>query len=135
MSQPQTAKRVCQIIKVFYWTVYRIKIKIDGNMQLKPSAVSEYKAVHAAVWPSVLSTIKRCNIIDYSIYHYAPLQLLIATFKYIGDDYAADMNKMGEDAETRKWWAMTDGMQESFVDGATGSGGNIPWWQVRILGL
>jgi L-rhamnose mutarotase len=81
----------------------------------------------------VLAALRRAHITDYSIYHYPPLQLLIATFKYTGQDYAADMAKVAEDPETQKWWELTDGMQESFVDGATGSGNEIPWWQVNVF--
>ncbi|KAF5379919.1 hypothetical protein D9757_007235 [Collybiopsis confluens] len=97
-------------------------------IKLKPSAVDEYKAIHAAVWPGVLAALERAHIVDYSINHYPPLQLLIATMKYVGDDYDADMKKVAEDPETQKWWAATDGMQESFATGATGSGKDIPWW-------
>jgi L-rhamnose mutarotase len=66
--------------------------------------------------------------VDYSIHYYPPLQLLIATMKYTGNDYEADMKKVAEDPETQKWWKVTDGMQESFVEGAEGSGKAIPWW-------
>lgn len=104
------SKRVCQIIK------------------LKPEAEAEYKEIHAAVWPGVLAALERAHIIDYSIYHYPPLQLLIATFKYTGDDYEGDMKKVGEDPETQRWWQVTDGMQQSFVEGAEGSGKERPWW-------
>ncbi|KAI6124012.1 hypothetical protein EDD16DRAFT_1563930 [Pisolithus croceorrhizus] len=99
------AKRICQIIK------------------LKPEFAEEYKRLHANVWPDY-------HISDYSISHYPPLQLLIATFKYTGDDYEKDMEAIREDEETRKWWEITDRMQESFNDGATGSGKEIPWWTV-----
>ncbi|KAI0320327.1 rhamnose mutarotase [Amylostereum chailletii] len=108
---PKEPKRVCQIIK------------------LKPECVKEYKEVHAAVWPGVLAAIARAHIVDYSIFHYPPLNLLIATFKYVGDDWEKDAAENAKDEDTRKWWAMTDGMQESFVEGATGSGGEVPWWQ------
>ncbi|KAF8553733.1 hypothetical protein OG21DRAFT_1413728, partial [Imleria badia] len=70
MSHP---KRICQIIK------------------LKPERAAEYKAVHAAVWPTVLATLARCHVTDYSIHHYPPLQLLVATFKYTGEDFDKDM--------------------------------------------
>ncbi len=30
---------------------------------------------------------------------------------------------------------MADGMQESLVEGATGSGKDIPWWAVRTVSL
>jgi L-rhamnose mutarotase len=36
---------------------------------------------------------------------------LVATFKYVGDDYEADMEKMRANPKVREWWAMTDGMQ------------------------
>jgi len=110
MSVPHF-KRVCQITK------------------LKPSAVEEYKSIHAAVWPSVLAALNRAHVVDYSIYHYPALQLLIATFKYTGTDYEGDMKKVAEDEETKRWWAVTDLMQESLVEGAEGSGKDVPWWQ------
>jgi L-rhamnose mutarotase len=92
--------------------------------------VEEYKRVHASVWPEVLSALERAHIVDYSIHHYPPLQLLIATFKYTGTDYVADMKSVAEDPMTQKWWAVTDSMQESFQEGATGSGKEVPWWTV-----
>lgn len=100
--------------------------------QLKPSAEAEYKAIHAQVWPGVLAALERSHITDYSIHYYPPLHLLIANFKYTGTDYEGDMKKSAEDEDTRKWWKMTDGMQESFIDGAVGSGSDIPWWTVRV---
>ncbi|RDB19289.1 L-rhamnose mutarotase [Hypsizygus marmoreus] len=104
-----------------------------ASSQLKPSYEAEYKRLHASVWPGVLAALARAHITDYSIHHYAPLQLLIATFEYTGDDYALDMQLVAEDPETRRWWAVTDGMQESFVPGAQGSGGDVPWWMVCCL--
>ncbi|KAF7441181.1 hypothetical protein PC9H_001530 [Pleurotus ostreatus] len=105
-----SSKRVCQIIK------------------LKPEAEAEYKAIHANVWPGVLAPLKRSNITDYSIHYYPPLHLLIATFKYTGTDYEGDMKIVAEDEETMRWWKVTDGMQESFIEGAKGSGKDVPWW-------
>ncbi|KAI0831669.1 rhamnose mutarotase [Trametes gibbosa] len=110
MSIPHV-KRVCQIIK------------------LKPEAEAEYKAIHANVWPGVLAALARHHIADYSIHYYPPLRLLIASFKYTGADYDADMRLVAADPETQRWWKVTDGMQESVVEGATGSGGAVPWWQ------
>ncbi|KII91566.1 hypothetical protein PLICRDRAFT_173396 [Plicaturopsis crispa FD-325 SS-3] len=110
MSIPH-AKRVCQIVK------------------LKPSAEAEYRAIHTTVWPGVLAALSRSHIVDYSIHYYAPLHLLIAHFKYTGTNYAEDMAASAEDPETRRWWGVTDGMQESFVEGAKGSGGDVPWWK------
>lgn len=83
----------------------------------------------------MLAALARHHIADYSIYYYAPLRLLIANFKYIGSDYDEDMRGIAADPETQRWWKVTDGMQESVVEGATGSGGDIPWWQVRSVQL
>ncbi|TCD70611.1 hypothetical protein EIP91_002641 [Steccherinum ochraceum] len=109
MTVPHS-KRICQIIK------------------LKPEAEAEYKTIHAAVWPGVLAALKRHHIVDYSIHYYPPLQLLIAHFKYNGSDFDADMKGIAADPETQRWWTVTDGMQESFEVGATGSAGEVPWW-------
>lgn len=55
--------------------------------------------------------------------------ILFATFKYNGADFDADMEKMSANEEVRKWWEMTDGMQETFVDGSTGSTDKKGWWR------
>ncbi|KAK0458569.1 uncharacterized protein EV420DRAFT_1479808 [Desarmillaria tabescens] len=101
-----TPKHICQVVK------------------LKPSS---------AVWPGVLAALEHARIVDYSIHYYAPLRLLIAYMKYTGTDYEVDMKKVAEDPETQRWWAMTDGMQESLIEGATGSGRDIPWWAAYIF--
>ncbi|KAI1101663.1 rhamnose mutarotase [Jackrogersella minutella] len=111
-SKKKTARRVAQVVK------------------LKPEFVDRYKEVHAAVWPEVLQQIKVCNIQDYSIYHDPGTGILFATFKYVGYDYAGDMERMRENPKVREWWAMTDGFQESMVPGATSSeSGNPGWWK------
>jgi len=97
---------------------------------LKPEFIAKYKEVHASVWPQVLQQIKVCNIQDYSIFHDPDTGILFATFKYVGYDYAGDMERMRENPKVREWWAMTDGFQESMVPGATSSeSGEPPWWK------
>ena len=36
---------------------------------VKPEKLEEYKKLHAAVWPDVLTMIKECNIRNYSIFY------------------------------------------------------------------
>jgi L-rhamnose mutarotase len=48
--------------------------------------------------------------------------------RYIGSNYEQDMAEIGKSEATRKWWKMTDGMQESYVPGATGSESGPDWW-------
>lgn len=47
-----------------------------------------------------------------SIFHDKDSGVLYATFKYVGYDYAGDMERMRENPKVREWWAMTDGFQE-----------------------
>ncbi|KXJ94213.1 hypothetical protein Micbo1qcDRAFT_231754 [Microdochium bolleyi] len=99
-------------------------------VKLRPEHIAEYEKAHAAVWPEVLQQIRACNIQDYSIYHDKDSGILFASFKYVGYDYAGDMEKMRENPKVREWWQMTDGWQESLVPGAKSSeSGSPPWWK------
>ncbi|KAG9233668.1 DUF718 domain-containing protein [Amylocarpus encephaloides] len=114
-----------------------IRLKNQGRrvaqiVKLKPECVQEYKACHAKVWPEVLKQIKDCNIEDYSIFHDPATGILFANFKYVGYNYAGDMEKMRENPKVREWWRMTDSFQESLVEGATQSNvelGEPSWWK------
>ncbi|KAL6696822.1 hypothetical protein J3F84DRAFT_309614 [Trichoderma pleuroticola] len=100
------------------------------TVKLKKDRVEEYKACHAKVWPEVLKQIKDCGIEDYSIYYDDEMGLLFGTFRYIGYDYAGDMEKMAANPKVREWWKMTDAMQESLVKGAVSSEAGEPsWWR------
>ena len=90
-------------------------------LRVKPEKFEEYKAYHAAVWPGVLETIRRCHIRNYSIYHRNGL--LFAYFEYHGTDYAADMAKMAADPTTQEWWRIMMPMQEPMPGSAEGE-----WW-------
>ncbi|KAL5049677.1 hypothetical protein BDW71DRAFT_152484 [Aspergillus fruticulosus] len=134
--------------------------RIAQIVHLKPSAVAAYKECHANVWPEVLQQIKECNIRDcayptFALSHSTESEdekmvviglivlldatdsiffdnerTLFATFKYVGDDYEGDMEKMRANPKVREWWAMTDGMQESPISGAVSSAEGPGWWKV-----
>jgi L-rhamnose mutarotase len=88
---------------------------------IKPERIAEYEALHAAVWPEVLATIRACNIRNYSIFRHG--HTLFAYFEYTGDDFDADMAKMAADLKTQEWWALCKPMQEPLPDRAEGE-----WW-------
>jgi len=69
-----------------------------------PEKLEEYKRLHAAVWPEVLSTIKACNINNYSIFYKDGM--LYSYFEYLGEDYDQDMKKMADDPVTQDWWKL-----------------------------
>ncbi len=88
---------------------------------IKPERLDEYKRFHAAVWPEILATIRKCNIRNYSIFHRD--HMLYAYFEYIGDDFAADMRRMAADPRTQEWWALMKPMQQPVPTRAPGE-----WW-------
>ena len=93
---------------------------------LSAEKLAEYRRLHAAVWPGVLDTIRRCHIRNYSIFlrrlpdgaHY-----LFSYFEYTGDDFAADMAVMAADPVTQEWWKLCEPLQRPLPDRAPGE-----WW-------
>jgi L-rhamnose mutarotase len=88
---------------------------------VKRDRLEEYKAYHADVWPEVLSTIRACNIRNYTIFYKDGR--LFAYFEYVGDDLDADMLKMAADPKTQEWRAIMMPMQEPLDTRAEGA-----WW-------
>lgn len=89
---------------------------------IKPEHIEEYEKLHADVWPEVLKMIEECNIRNYSIYR--DNNMLFAYFEYHGDDFDADMAKMGADPNTQRWWDVCMPMQNPVDDRAEGE-----WWK------
>lgn len=90
-------------------------------IRVKPETLEDYKRYHADVWPGVLATIHACNIRNYSIY--LKNGYLFAYFEYIGEDYAADMDKMAADPVTQEWWSIMMPMQQPLDTRQEGE-----WW-------
>ncbi len=85
-------------------------VKRCGSViELRPEKISEYKKLHADVWPDVLKIIGQCNIHNYSIYlrqladghHY-----LFSYFEYTGSNFSADMAKMAAEPVIQRWWSV-----------------------------
>jgi L-rhamnose mutarotase len=65
-----------------------------------------------------------------SIFHDPASNILFASFKYVGYNWAGDMERMRENPKVQEWWRMTDSYQESFVEGAKSSHDGEPaWWK------
>jgi L-rhamnose mutarotase len=73
---------------------------------LNAEKIEDYKRLHAAVWPDVLTMISRCHIRNYSIFLKEPENLLFSYFEYHGEDFDADMKIMAADPVTQDWWAV-----------------------------
>lgn len=90
---------------------------------VRPEKIEEYKRLHAAVWPDVLSMISACNIKNYSIFLKEPENLLFSFFEYHGTDFAADMAKMAADPKTQEWWSVCIPRQSALDTRKEGE-----WW-------
>jgi L-rhamnose mutarotase len=88
---------------------------------VRPEKLEEYKKHHAAVWPEVLETIRKCNIRNYSIF--LKDDLLFGYFEYCGPDFQADMAKMAADPKTQQWWKIMGPMQQPLETRNEGE-----WW-------
>nr|7BYU_A Chain A, L-fucose mutarotase [Paracidovorax avenae ATCC 19860]7BYU_B Chain B, L-fucose mutarotase [Paracidovorax avenae ATCC 19860] len=79
---------------------------------IKPEHIDEYKRLHAAVWPAVLARLAEAHVRNYSIFLREPENLLFGYWEYHGTDYAADMEAIAQDPETRRWWTFCGPCQE-----------------------
>lgn len=89
--------------------------------RLHANKVSDYKALHANVWPDVLKQISACHIRNYSIYlkQVDSTWYLFSYFEYTGPDFNADMEKMKADSTTQRWWKETAPCQQPLPDAAS----------------
>ncbi|ELU45710.1 hypothetical protein AG1IA_00259 [Rhizoctonia solani AG-1 IA] len=118
-DRPYPGKRFCQVVA----------LKTEALEEYK-KARGAYTGIHAAVWPAVLETLRRSHIVDYSIHLLPSPPFAVAgspDLDLAGSDWESDSKIAAADPETVRWWAITDGMQHSFVEGATGSKDG-PWW-------
>jgi L-rhamnose mutarotase len=93
---------------------------------LRPEKIDEYKKLHAAVWPDVLTMIRECHIQHYTIF-LRKLEsgepYLFSYFEYTGNDFGADMARMVADPTTRRWWTFCEPCQKPLADRELGA-----WW-------
>lgn len=95
--------------------------RIGQVIGIKPKDIAEYEQMHAQAWPSIVATIKKANIQNYSIFRYG--HLLFAYMEYIGDDFEADMALIAADPETQRWWKIIEPMQSQVPEVVAGD-----WW-------
>ncbi len=88
---------------------------------IKPDRIAEYKKLHAETWPDVLKMIKKCNLQNYSIF--IKDELLFSYFEYTGEDFENDMEQMGKDPATQRWWDVCKPCMKPLETRAEGE-----WW-------
>ena len=72
---------------------------------LKPEFEERYIILHKHTFPEVLDRIYKSNIRNYTIF--LKDGILFSFLEYIGNNYEADMEKIGQDKVTREWWKLT----------------------------
>ena len=90
---------------------------------VKPEKLEEYKRLHAEPLPEMAAALSAANIRNYSIYVREPENLLFGYWEYVGANYAADMQRLGELAVTKRWLTLTDPCQTRLASAADGE-----WW-------
>ncbi|MBN2452616.1 MAG: L-rhamnose mutarotase [Lentisphaeria bacterium] len=100
--------------------------RVGSVIGLRPEKMEEYRRLHAAVWPDVLTRIQASHIRNYSIYLRRlddGRTYLFSYFEYVGADFDRDMAAMAADPVTREWWAVCKPCQIPLDDRAEGE-----WW-------
>lgn len=99
-------------------------VRVGSAVGLNRETVDEYVILHKHVWPEILKRIRDSNIRNYSIFM-GELDdgnlYLFSYFEYVGDDFDADMEAIGNDPVTREWWKLTDPLQKRIKNTATGA--------------
>lgn len=90
---------------------------------IDPAQITEYRRLHAAVWPEVLARLTTSNITNYSIFLREPESLLFSYWEYVGTDFAADDANIAADPVTQEWWKLCGPMQRPLATRAEGE-----WW-------
>lgn len=75
-----------------------------------------YIKYHKKIPDEIATLISECNIKNYSIF--ISRDLLFTYYEYIGADYAADMQKMADNANNKKWWELVVPLLKP-IDGGT----------------
>ncbi|MEY9931453.1 L-rhamnose mutarotase [Catenulispora sp. GP43] len=92
--------------------------RIAQIARLVPELREEYLALHREVWPGVEAALRAAHIRNYSIFLHE--DTLFAYYEYHGEDFAADLETIKADPETRRWWTFTDPCQVPRPESPTG---------------
>lgn len=88
--------------------------KIGQICGITEENAKKYIEYHANIPTAIKNLIRDCNIRNYSIFYRKGI--LFSYYEYVGNDYEADMQKMSDDAENKKWWALVKPLMTPLPD-------------------
>lgn len=94
--------------------------RMGMTIRIRPDRLDDYRRLRAAPWPEMDAALHAAGIRNYSIWLEEREMLLFGYWEYVGEDYQADMARLGALEVTRRWLALTDPCQEPMADGETG---------------
>ena len=74
----------------------------------------KYIEYHNNIPGEIRELIKECNIRNYSIFYRKGL--LFSYYEYVGENYEADMQKMADNADNKKWWDLVKPIMDPLAD-------------------
>jgi L-rhamnose mutarotase len=95
--------------------------RVASVIRLRPEKETEYRALHANVWPAVLNKLRDVGVSNYSIF--LRDGLLFSYLEYTGENYGDAMQMIASDPTTKQWWTFTDPCQQPIETASTDE-----WW-------
>lgn len=93
---------------------------------IRSEKVEEYKALHAGIWPEIAEKMTEFHLQNYSI-HLSRFPdgkfYLFSYFEYSGDDFEADMQRLGAQPKAKEWAACCEACQIPLENRPEGE-----WW-------
>lgn len=87
-------------------------MKVGLHTRIKPGSEERYEEYHRAVWPAVVSEIRRAGITKYVIFRDG-----LDVFHFIEcDDYDRSVAEIAKDATSMKWEAEISALMEATHD-------------------
>lgn len=119
-------------------------------IRLRLGKYQRYRELHDHVWEAVLKRMYQSNIRNFSIYYHEEYSTLYQSFEWIGhwrfyerylrmptpteeqELFAADMQAIADDPNTREWWKECEPCQVPFSQWTSSvppsEGGKGNWW-------
>lgn len=90
-------------------------------IKVKPEKYEEYRKLHDEIWPVIVELQKEAHMQNFTIFYRDGY--LFKYFEYVGDDFEADMKKLAENEENKRWLTFTDPCQTPVESVREGE-----WW-------